>query len=976
MAGQETTWDFLLQQEGDRSWLPLESPDVEILEGRYRVLVRSTFKNADIELRITHEATEEDPPKRRTQRRHSRTNADGLMVVMPFTMLQPGVWELHCSSGLMTDLIGASCQYSVQLHVLPKESEIGGEWEPDWAQPAAVAEPVQSEIEDSSPVADLSNARPGMDEEAALFAELGLPEVDDPIGDVVPEDAAFGGTIDQVLDYDSEIIADQPTLAANLEAELDLETFDLDDLAGESGLEPDIADIAADIADNIAIDVPTDVSSDRSVDVSTNALADGVADVKSSSEPSLDSLLDELEFAPLEEISVLERSTTATAEGESQLGALPTDADLGLDLKDFPLDNDDVWAAPIAEDPQERAAIAAIPENSAVVGSAGLSEMGLSEMGLSEMGLSEMGSELPPVEVILHPDTYEISVGQSLQLAGQVTTEPLMTSERSETTALMNLDAQVVLRDPQTGEMVVNWEDALPVETLPQDFLLVVAMPTPLAAQLLLGELVLRDRLSQTTLATQSFTVTAALEDLLASIATEITPDLLEPTIEPEPTGPDLDLAFLGLVNQGPTVPDFTASPGQTLPPQLKQPSDHESSERKAIELPPLPQPVQPATETEEADELLGLFDDDLSIDDLQLEDFDEDLLGGLATEEAGSDRDILRAESPSVELIPPPPEFFAEFDREPTGLEGLPGEDLDQLLTEDLFQPDVTGRGAASDDLRSDAVEDMAFDNPFADSLVDSLVEPDELFSGTFQGWEDAEDAPHLDGFDSLDALDAFEEANTIEVTAARLPDEFEALNLDDRFMDRLASFAEETRAEDAAATPPEPAGPINPFVTPSLGNPEAVSESVVMDELPIFAVPSTGTDTPENPLKLPEDEAVPVPQLEVEVVTEVVAGQPLLVKVKLPNLLPKLYVKLWINDRQTRTLLDGPRYLVDFVPNAQGELEATTQLTVPLGSLEIQLEAITIETATKRESYKTSASLPVVPPNLPDVSFDDFGF
>lgn len=938
MAGQETTWDFLLQQEGDRSWLPLESPDVEILEGRYRVLVRSTFKNADIELRITHEATEEDPPKRRTQRRHSRTNSDGLMVVMPFTMLQPGVWELHCSSGLMTDLIGASCQYSVQLHVLPKESEIGGEWEPDWGQPMAVTEPVQSEIKDSSPVAaeavafdpSLSDERSRVDEEAVLLAELGLPEVDQ--------------------------LTDLPTHT---------------EIPTDAG-----ADAGADIAANV------------SVNVTTNVAADIESGIKSDSEPSLDSLLDELELAPLEEISGLERSTTA--EGERQPVELPTDLDLGLDLEAFNLDGEDAWADPIAEVPQDSSAIAvdldlsnlelSKPEFTVEGGAETDLDLGL-DLALDDAIATESGGtaelaetadgalDQPAIAIHLQPDTYELNVGQSLNLGGQVIPEPSMTFGESEPIALARVDAQVVLRDPQTGEMVVNWEDALPVETLPQDFLLVVPMPMPLAAQLLLGELVLRDRSSQATLATQSFTVTAALEDLLASIATEITPDLLEPTVEPEPAGPDLDLAFLGLVNQGPTVPDFTASPGQTLPPQLKQPSDRESSERKAIELPSLPQPVQPMAETAATDDLLDLFDDDLSMEDLHIEDFEEDLPEGLATEAGELDQDLF--ESPAVELVSPPPEFFMEDDRDPMGVEGLPGEDLDQLLTEDLFQPDATGQGSSTDRRASGTVDDVAFANPFAEPAG-----VDAEFSGTFQGWEDVEDATHLEGFDSLDELDAFEEANTIEVTAARLPDEFEALNLDDRFMNRLSNFAEETRAEDAAATPPEPPGPINPFVTPSLGNPEAVSESVVMDDLPIFAVPSLGTDTPENPLKLPENEAVPVPQLEVEAVAEVVAGQPLLVKVKLPNLLPKLYVKLWINDRQTRTLLDGPRYLVDFVPNAQGELESTTQLTVPLGSLEIQLEAITIETATKRESYKTSVSLPVVPPNLPDVSFDDFGF
>ncbi|MBD2326907.1 hypothetical protein [Alkalinema sp. FACHB-956] len=932
MAGQEIKWDFLLQQEGDRSWLPLESPDVEILEGRYRVLVRSGLKNADIELRITHEATEEDPPKRRTQRRQSRTNADGLMVVMPFTMLQPGVWELHCGSGLMTDLIGATCQYSVQLHVLPKESEVSGEWEPDWSRPAAAVAPVQSEVQsgaiDRAAIDRDEIDDEVLDEESALLAELGLPEVED-------LDDRLGQTGTDLLAEDWE--AEQAIAAELPSLELDL------------GLEPDLGlelDLGAEVEDEV------------------------------SPEPNLESLLDELEFAPLDEMATPDRtSLEPVAVGESSGLELPIDLDLG----DFDLDDvgSDVWADGPAAVTAEGAIAGDKIASDEIAESTILAESAEITAGMAETANRGNVPALPQVEIRLHPDTYERSAGQSLVLAGQILPEP-MTDDRSETialaTPLATVDAQVILRDPQTGETVVNWATALPMETVPQDFQLTVPMPTSLSAQLLLGEVVLRDRTSQMPVATQSFTVTAALEDLLASIAPEITPDLLEPTIAPEPSGPDLDLAFLGLVNQGPTVPDLTASPGQTLPPQLKQPSDRESSERKAIELPPLPQPVNPAAETAEPDDILNLFDDDLSFESFSVEGFDGEGLDGdlgdfTATTEIDAEEEIDFGVSdsavPQVELVTPPPEFFAEFDRTPTGVEGLPDEDLDQLLTEELFQTapaDRSGDGAA-----------VTFDHPFAESLA---VDAEDAFGGTFQGWEDVEDATHLEGFDSLDELDAFEEANTIEVTAARLPDEFEALNLDDRFMNRLSNFAEETRAEDAAATPPEPPGPINPFVTPSLGNPEAVSESVVMDDLPIFAVPSLGTDTPENPLKLPENEAVPVPQLEVEAVAEVVAGQPLLVKVKLPNLLPKLYVKLWINDRQTRTLLDGPRYLVDFVPNAQGELESTTQLTVPLGSLEIQLEAITIETATKRESYKTSASLPVVPPNLPDVSFDDFGF
>ncbi|NJK53875.1 MAG: hypothetical protein HC936_15695 [Leptolyngbyaceae cyanobacterium SU_3_3] len=93
----------------------------------------------------------------------------------------------------------------------------------------------------------------------------------------------------------------------------------------------------------------------------------------------------------------------------------------------------------------------------------------------------------------------------------------------------------------------------------------------------------------------------------------------------------------------------------------------------------------------------------------------------------------------------------------------------------------------------------------------------------------------------------------------------------------------------------------------------------------------PSQPAKATPNPLLLPADDPVPTPILELAN-QELVAGRSLVVRARLPNLLPKFYVKLWINDRQTRTLLDGPRWLVDFSPNGLGDLESSTQLTVPI--------------------------------------------
>ncbi|MEH1861947.1 MAG: hypothetical protein V7L21_28995, partial [Nostoc sp.] len=110
-------WQFLIQKQGARSWHILESPNLEILEGQYRVLARSDLLNTDVEVRVTHSSTEEVQPTRRIFKRSRRTNSEGLMAVIPFTYFQPGVWELRCSGDLMSDLLGKSWQYSVQVQV-------------------------------------------------------------------------------------------------------------------------------------------------------------------------------------------------------------------------------------------------------------------------------------------------------------------------------------------------------------------------------------------------------------------------------------------------------------------------------------------------------------------------------------------------------------------------------------------------------------------------------------------------------------------------------------------------------------------------------------------------------------------------------------------------------------------------------------------------------------------------------------------
>ncbi|MGK7891970.1 MAG: hypothetical protein AB4042_21795, partial [Leptolyngbyaceae cyanobacterium] len=84
-------------------------------------------------------------------------------------------------------------------------------------------------------------------------------------------------------------------------------------------------------------------------------------------------------------------------------------------------------------------------------------------------------------------------------------------------------------------------------------------------------------------------------------------------------------------------------------------------------------------------------------------------------------------------------------------------------------------------------------------------------------------------------------------------------------------------------------------------------------------------------------------------------------------PPMQPFIFVKLWVQDRQTRSILDGPRWLVDFIPNRQGDLEAMTQLVLPIGCMEVSVAAIAVELLTQRESNKVTLHRSVTPTTLP---------
>lgn len=125
-------WEFLLQQEGDQSWLPLDTAQMEILEGRYRIMAHTSQVDTLVQIQISQRLLDQVPPKRRSLKRQGRTNGDGLLVVMPFTRLRPGTWDIQCSGPLAEQPASdesSSWRYAIQLQVLPPGSGDDELWE-------------------------------------------------------------------------------------------------------------------------------------------------------------------------------------------------------------------------------------------------------------------------------------------------------------------------------------------------------------------------------------------------------------------------------------------------------------------------------------------------------------------------------------------------------------------------------------------------------------------------------------------------------------------------------------------------------------------------------------------------------------------------------------------------------------------------------------------------------------------------------
>lgn len=760
-------WEFLLQKDGDRAWLPIDAPTVEILEGRYRMVIRTSRVSTDVAIRISHIDPESEPPKRRVQTRSNRTNSNGLMVLIPYTRLAPGVWEFQCSPGdTMSDLIGETWKYRIRMQVAAHTCEEEADWDPDWDNAAdAAGETVSESTIAAAPASELNIA--------SEEAEVHETEVD---ADAIEIDEA--------------------------------EAFD-----GDCDREPPVEPLVAVVA-------PADHQPTTAQQV----------DRHESESPTA---------APTEAVSPVMSSFEQWQQMTEQMSEQLMDemwADLG-DLSDLPA-TAPVYSTPFAADLEYAAADETV------------------------------------CELKLDRDTFIASEGETLTLSGYLSGD-----SRPQASEI-----QVYLRDPQSLGVILHEQIPLSADR----FQLAFTLPAHMNTRLVMGEVLLCGTLpgqdTRLALSTQAFTITVNPVELVQELA-KLQDALSAEAQQDSPTNLPIDLA------------------------------------------------LQVARLAEPVSLTLSFLDDSESTE---------------AETDASIKPSFLAAHS--LKGQPLPPQIFCPTQPRSRSL-ALPAL---HPVTEQTVEPS---------------------DRPEADP--EAMSEPAAAPVETAP-------VPKPDRPDASETAASNEAVKPLPALPSSTHRAFQALRLTDRFLTRLTSLAVDT---DLSAQLRQASGRSSSLmvvpdrVPPLVEDHDRYSqEIVVMDEAPALpqrvrlkqgqrAEPVAFA----NPLLLPEDEPVPVPELHVTA-GELISGQLVNVRVQLPDLQPRIYVKLWVNDRQTRTLLDGPRWLTELHPNGHGALEARTQLTVPFGSVEILVEAMAIELHTNRESHKVSVDRAVVPPDLPALAMDEF--
>ncbi|MBD2662948.1 hypothetical protein B6N60_00467 [Richelia sinica FACHB-800] len=811
-------WQFLIQKQGDRTWNNLESPNLKISEGKYRVLARSHLPNMDVEVRIIHSSIQEVPPKRRVVKRLRRTSAEGLLAVIPFTHLKPGIWEVRCSGDLMADMLGQSWQQNLLIQVLPQE------------------------------VSDPSELLPNEDSEKSLTESV--------TSAINPADSSLN------------------TLSAETEEDL-------------------------------IIDQPV---------------------------------------------------SPVWFKGETAEQILQNLIDLAL---------------PNSE-------------------------------SLEDQSIEDVSpNQDQPLQITLDQDAYIAIWGESLSIHGDVELKAAI-DENPANNSLQGLTMEIELRSPWESNILTQEQQTLTDQTLPFSFTATIPIPANCESKLILAEIRLYGRFSPLAqnqlLASSAFTITADVTELLAFKNTNPeTLDTLEETQNPPHSLKKAEkTASLGLelfniaknsrkLVQFPTTQSATTEP---LPPRIKS---TDLVDGQSPQLPTLPENPKKSESDESAAPVDKPAIPPIDLGKLAI----KSTQGSHQTTSFPYLKRLTSSAEPAETTKPKKPELFTfktpELPATPPVSElELTSELLPESPTEEL-EDTATIEPLPGDSLVTSELQVSPEPEPLpSDSLVTSEPQPSPLLKMWMQN----------QGYSGLEPLDIGQQDNNSEqftpeetstVSAETVSDDIALAAASETetpiytFTDLLPNLETELpvsaqaseEVNSATSEPPPEVSVSHPPLITTL--PAWLSEEIVIDDLnDVIYEPQDHSYVAAQVENQPEDipipgiQSIPTPQLYVPE-GELVAASELKIRVEMPDVPASVAVKLWIEDYQTRALLDGPHLLTDLRPNNWGTLEATAKLLVPLGCLEMRVQAIALDQSTHQESHKVTVVRTVVPPDLQTMELDE---
>ena len=962
-------WEFLLQKEGDRNWQPIKSPRIEIEAGRYRVVAHSTRTNSDVEICVIHDSTEEVPPKRRSQKRSRRTNPEGLMVVIPFTYLKPGLWELRCCGDIMSDFLGNSWQQSVQLQVLPKATAVLLACEPA----APVVDDTQTDVQESLSEDSSYSSDPDQTVEPAPTEIEAAPLTPIAAEVAVPSDR----------DWEESSPIPTPYLD---EAELGIEDWEKSSpLPTPQSPIPTLQ--PATLADPV---VPLEQTE---ADEHLVALTGNSAEVAMPTNPILDQSLQMLEQILQQ---VLEPVLQEFERSESPESEIPVTAESELSLE---------------TGPNEQGLILTLDEDALV---------------------TQRGESLTIAGQVDVLDINQLNGGETSSTVNDLFQGSLRYQLRDPQTSKVLLDVQQPLPE-QALPLAFSHTLEIPPDCKTRLILGKVTLygstSRALASQPFSVTADLDELLGAIIPGTKVMPVAKMLV-LANKLATSPENELEQPELPSTP----LTQALLDLIDTSKSPQSLPLQPAsrQPLPPQIYQPAPTPRAS-KFLQLPKFPkvQPVATSAESSAAvsspDKVEVKQEDPVEQPDDLSPEPPNSLLEDRSGEDTAPESQYQEAERRSEEGI-------SRDDTVPVADSSSSALVLSQLSDSPVTLAD--SEQSISDATETPEHSESRTDSPISDS--DAIAGLDETQPEKLIASPVADNRTAVDNaFQALKLQDRFwlrlnslaADAELSEWLRSEIPsssnpeDEVEVrqqlnsdtplpdfeevtqqLNSEQLIADFDESIWEEETEEFGSAiadldqlqpppleesTSPEVEMPAQqPLV--NLANKDWAAQEIVVEdeEFPTPEQPQVRHDAsgmpyptrqldphPEPRSRSPQQLESPVPAPIIFVPTkELAAGEPVIVRVKLPLDSVRLCVKLWLQDRQSRSLLDGPRWLMDLLPDGSGELEAMTQLTIPFGSAEIRFEAIAVDIYSQRESHKVMVDCVVVPPDLPNISLDDF--